>query len=278
VSPAEIRALLDRHGLVARKDLGQNFLADERVAAKLADLAQVGPGDAVLEIGCGLGVLTRALAARAERMVTLEIDAGIVRLLRAEASLPANVELVHADALRCDLAALVASLGPRVRVVANLPYSISAPALRRLLDLRARLAGWSVMLQREVAARLLAAPGSREYGSLGVLHRLAVRVERCLELPPAAFFPEPRVRSRFLRMTPLAVPALGPGELEAVEALLRRAFGQRRKTLRGALREAAGPEVLARALAAAGVDPRLRAEALAPERLLALARALREAT
>jgi 16S rRNA (adenine1518-N6/adenine1519-N6)-dimethyltransferase len=277
VSAAEVRSLLARHGLRAQRSRGQNFLVDESLAARLVALAGVEPGDAVLEIGTGLGVLTRALAARAARVTTLEVDAGIVRLLRAEALLPAHVELVHADAMRCELAGLVAALGPRVRVVANLPYSISAPALRRLLDLRTRLADWSVMLQREVAARLLAAPGSRDYGSLGVLHRLAVRVERCLELPPSAFFPEPRVRSTFLRMTPLAVPVLGPGELEAVEALLRRAFGKRRKTLRGALREAAAPEALERALAAAGVDPGLRAEAVAPERLLALARALREA-
>jgi len=122
VSAAEVRGLLARHGLRAQRSRGQNFLVDDALAARLVALAGVEPGDAVLEIGTGLGVLTRALAAVAAHVTTLEVDAGIVRLLRAEAWLPSHVELVHADALRADLAARVAALGPRVRVVANLPY------------------------------------------------------------------------------------------------------------------------------------------------------------
>jgi 16S rRNA (adenine1518-N6/adenine1519-N6)-dimethyltransferase len=278
VSAAEVRAILARHGLRAQRARGQNFLVDEALAARLVDLAGVAPGDAVLEIGTGLGVLTRALAARARRVVTLEVDAGIVRALRAEVALPANVELLHADALRADLAALVAALGPPARAVANLPYSISAPALRALLDLRDRLADWSVMLQREVARRLLAEPGSRDYGSLGVLHRLVVRVEPLLELPPGCFYPVPRVRSSFLRISPLREPLVAADELGALEELVRRAFGKRRKTLANALRGCAeSPGALAGALRAAGIDPKLRAEQLPAAAFVALARALREA-
>jgi 16S rRNA (adenine1518-N6/adenine1519-N6)-dimethyltransferase len=278
VSAAEVRAILARHGLRAQRSRGQHFLVDEALAARLVELAGVAPGDAVLEIGTGLGVLTRALAARARRVVTLEVDAGIVRALRAEAALPANVELLHADALRADLAALVAALGSPARAVANLPYSISAPALRALLDLRERLADWSVMLQREVARRLLAEPGSRDYGSLGVLHRLVVRVEPLLELPPGCFYPVPRVRSSFLRISPLTVPLVAADELGALEELVRRAFGKRRKTLANALRERAeSPRALAGALRAAGIDPKLRAEQLPAEAFVALGRALREA-
>jgi 16S rRNA (adenine1518-N6/adenine1519-N6)-dimethyltransferase len=276
VSAAEVRAILARHGLRAQRSRGQNFLVDEVLAARLVDLAGVEAGGAVLEIGTGLGVLTRALAARAARVVTLEVDAGIVRALRAEAALPANVELVHADALRADLASLLERLGRPARVVANLPYSISAPVLRRLLDLRDRLVDWSVMLQREVARRLVAPPGSRDYGSLGVLHGLVVRVEPKLELPPGCFYPVPRVRSSFLRFAPLAEPLVAPGELAAVETILRRAFGMRRKTLANALRKlAASPESLARALDQAGIDRLARAEQLPAARFVALARALR---
>jgi len=274
VSAGEVRELLARHGLRAQKSRGQNFLVDEALAERLVDLAGVEAGDGVIEIGTGLGVLTRALARRAARVVTLEVDAGLVRALRAEAALPAHVELVHADVLRADLPALAASFAAPLRAVANLPYSISAPALRRLLDLRERLADWSVMLQREVARRLLGQPGTREYGSLGVLHRLAVQVEPRLELPPGCFYPVPRVRSSFVRIAPLAQARLAPGELPRIEAFLRRAFGQRRKTLANALRGAAPPGAALRALARAGVDPRTRAEALAPERLLEVARAL----
>lgn len=276
MSAAEVRAILARHGLRAHRSRGQNFLVDEALAARLVDLAGVEAGGGVLEIGTGLGVLTRALAARAARVVTLEVDAGIVRALRAEAALPANVELIHADVLRTDLAALLGGLGRPARVVANLPYSISAPVLRQLLDLRDRLVDWSVMLQREVGRRLVAPPGSRDYGSLGVLHGLVVRVEPKLELPPGCFYPVPRVRSSFLRIAPLAEPLVAPGELAAVETILRRAFGMRRKTLANALRKlAASPESLARALDQAGIDRLARAEQLPAARFVALARALR---
>ncbi len=276
MSAAEVRAILARHGLRAHRSRGQNFLVDEALAARLVDLAGVEAGGGVLEIGTGLGVLTRALAARAARVVTLEVDAGIVRALRAEAALPANVELIHADVLRTDLAALLGGLGRPARVVANLPYSISAPVLRQLLELRDRLVDWSVMLQREVGRRLVAPPGSRDYGSLGVLHGLVVRVEPKLELPPGCFYPVPRVRSSFLRIAPLAEPLVAPGELAAVETILRRAFGMRRKTLANALRKlAASPESLARALDQAGIDRLARAEQLPAARFVALARALR---
>jgi 16S rRNA (adenine1518-N6/adenine1519-N6)-dimethyltransferase len=276
VSAAELRAILARHGLRAQRSRGQNFLVDDALAARLVELAGVGAGGGVLEIGTGLGVLTRALAARAARVVTLEVDSGIVRALHAEGTLPANVELIHGDALRVDLAALLGGLDPPLRVVANLPYSISAPVLRRLLELRDRLVDWSVMLQREVARRLVALPGSRDYGSLGVLHRLVVQVESKLELPPGCFYPVPRVRSSFLRIAPLARALIAPGELEAVEVILRRAFGMRRKTLANALRALAGsPESLARVLDEVGIDRLARAEQRPAESFVALARALR---
>jgi 16S rRNA (adenine1518-N6/adenine1519-N6)-dimethyltransferase len=278
VSPAEIRSLLDRHGLRARRDLGQNFLADGRLAAKLAERAGVAPGDAVLEIGCGLGVLTRALAARARRVVSLEIDAGLVRAVRAEAALPPGVDLLHADALEADLRGLLAREAAPRRVVANLPYAAASPLLRRLLDLRDLVAGWAVMVQREVAARLLAARGTRDYGSLAVLHALCVRVERVVDVHPRCFWPVPEVTSTFVRLEPLS-GAPGPGELAAVEWLARAGFAHRRKTLANSLRDALGADALGAlepALARVGVDSRARAETLAPPVWLALARAVEE--
>jgi 16S rRNA (adenine1518-N6/adenine1519-N6)-dimethyltransferase len=278
VGAGGVRDFLARHGLRAHRDRGQNFLHDEALAARLVERAGVGPLDSVIEVGTGLGILTLALAARARRVVTLEVDAGLVRALEAEGSLPGNVELLHADALRADLLGIARACEPPVRLVANLPYSVSAPVLRRLLDLRDVLADWSVMLQREVAGRLLAQPGSRAYGSLGVLHRLLARLDRELDLAPGCFHPVPRVRSTFLRIRPLRPSPLAPGELAWVERVVRAAFSQRRKTLVNALRDGLEdrPEAgaLAAALAAAGIDPRARAESLAPETLLALARAL----
>lgn len=276
MSVAEVRATLERHGLAARRVLGQSFLADPAVAERLVTYAGVGPGDLVIEIGPGLGLLTRALAARAARVVAIEIDAGLVRFLRAEGRLPGHVTLLHADALAADLSGLAREATGPARVVANLPYAISSPLLRALLGARAVLADWSVMLQREMAERVQAGPGSRDYGSLAVLHRLTVRASRGIDLAPHCFFPAPRVASRFLRLTPHCDALSGPGELERVERVARAAFGQRRKTLANALRGGLGAPAgrIEAALAALGLDLRVRAEALAPEVFPALARAL----
>lgn len=275
MSAAEVRGFLERHGLRANRDLGQNFLCDAQLAERLAEIAGVTAGDTVLEIGAGLGMLTRALAARAGRVVALEVDSGIVAAVRAEAVLPANVDLRHADALKQDLAGLVVADGP-VRLVANLPYSVAAPLLRRLLDLRGLLVDWSVMVQREVAARLVARPGTRDYGSLAVLHRFTTEVSEELRIAPERFFPRPKVQSSFLRVRPLAQPWVAPDELAAVERVVRAAFGQRRKQLANALRGSGlwTGESVARALRRAEADPRARAESLDPEALLAIARAL----
>jgi 16S rRNA (adenine1518-N6/adenine1519-N6)-dimethyltransferase len=280
VTPAEIRGVLARHGLRASQSLGQNFLADERLAEKLAAAAGVSPADTVLEIGCGLGVLTRALAARARLVIGLEVDAGLVRAVRAEGLLPDSVRLLHADALEADLRGLLAGEPAPRRVVANLPYVVSSPLLRRLLDLRDLLASWSVMLQKEVAVRLLAAPGSRDYGSLGVLHRLTARVERVLDVNPRCFWPVPQVTSTFLRIEPLPV-SLDAERLAEVERLARAGFAHRRKTLSNSLREAlpelGGAREIEALLAAAGIEAGARAEAVPPERWLALAEAAGEA-
>jgi 16S rRNA (adenine1518-N6/adenine1519-N6)-dimethyltransferase len=273
MSAGDVRALLERHGLAAHKDRGQNFLVDDELAKRLVELSGVEPGDGVLEIGTGLGIMTRALVARGARVITIEVDAGLVRLLSQESLLPEGVVLVHGDALRVDLAEQLGALGAPARVVANLPYSISAPVLRRLLDLRDRLVDWSVMLQRDVADRLMARPGTREYGSLTVLHGLCVDIERAMELGGGCFYPPPRVRSTFLRMRPKA-DAPSAEELSRVERVARAAFATRRKTLSNALRAAGIDGGSAAALEALGIDPRNRAERLAPESFRSLALAL----
>ncbi len=274
MSAAAARAFLERHGLAPNKELGQNFLCDDAQADKLVRLAAVEPGDGVLEIGTGLGILTRALARQARAVTSIEIDAGLVRALIAESALPANVRLVHADALALDFEAELAALGPRPRIVANLPYSAATPLLRRFLDLAPRLAGWSVMIQREVALRLGAGPGSSDYGSFAVLHRLVAHVKLGLALHPQCFYPQPRVVSTFALFTPRADSAVRPGELEAVERLVRAAFSHRRKTLVNSLRAhgAIDSAPVAAWLARSGLQDRTRAEAIAPEQWLALAR------
>ncbi len=286
---ADLRELLDRHGLHLSRDLGQNFLTDADLAADLARRAGAREGDFVIEVGTGLGVLTRAIAGIADRVRTVEVDAGLVRALEAEALLPDNVELVHADAREIDWRGWIREAeGRPVRLIANLPYSVATPLLRTLLDLRDVLADWSVMIQSEVAERLVATTGARAYGSLTVLHRLATDVDRIARVPPARFFPQPKVDSSFVRVWPRAKSPLREGELAAVERLTRAAFGQRRKRVTNGLAriaERAFPglekaerrDALEARLRDVGIDPSLRPERIEPEAWLALARAFSQA-
>ena len=281
----DLRELLDRHGLHLSRDLGQNFLTDADLALDLARRAGAREGDFVIEVGTGLGVLTRAIAGIADRVRTVEVDAGLVRALEAESLLPENVELVHADAREIDWRGWIGEAeGRPVRLIANLPYSVATPLLRTLLDLRDALADWSVMIQSEVAERLVASTGDRAYGSLTVLHRLATDVDRIARVPPSRFFPQPKVDSSFVRVWPRAKSPLREGELAAVERLTRAAFGQRRKRVTNGLAriaERAFPglekaerrEALEVRLRDAGIDPSLRPERIEPEAWLALARA-----
>lgn len=281
----ELRTLLDRHGLHLSRDLGQNFLTDAALADELARRAGARAEDFVIEVGTGLGVLTRALAARAAQVRTVEIDSGLVRALEAESLLPDNVELRHADAREIDWRGWAEAAGRPVRVIANLPYSVATPLLRQLLDVRDVLEDWSVMIQSEVAGRLSAATGERAYGSLTVLHRLAADVDQVAAVGPDRFFPRPKVESSFVRVWPRANSPLREGELAAVERLTRAAFGQRRKRVTNGLARIAERtwseldrvgqrEALEAQLRAVDIDPGLRPERIEPEAWLALARAM----
>ncbi|MFK7898330.1 MAG: 16S rRNA (adenine(1518)-N(6)/adenine(1519)-N(6))-dimethyltransferase RsmA [Myxococcota bacterium] len=286
----ELRGLLDQHGLRLSRDLGQNFLVDAETADDLARRAGASEGDFVIEVGTGLGVLTRALASRAARVRSVEIDSGLVRVLEAERLLPENVELVHADARDVPwrewlTEARAGGDGPPVRLIANLPYSVATPLLRTMLDLRDVLEDWSVMIQTEVAARLAADTGTRDYGSLSVLHRLTTDVDTIAKLSPGRFFPKPKVDSSFVRIWPRASSPVAKGELEKVERVARAAFSTRRKQVTNGLSRIAErkwPELekperraaLEETLRGVGLDPGLRPERIEPEAWLELARAL----
>ena len=270
MNAAEARAFLDRHGLAPSKQRGQNFLHDDALAEKLVRMARVEAGDAVLEIGTGLGILTRALFAVARRVRSIEIDGGLVRGLSQDEILPSDVELVHADALELDLAAQIAELaegGAAVRVVANLPYSVATPLLRRLLDVADALAGIGLMVQREVAARLRAQPGTKAYGSLSVVNQWVVDVGTALDLHGRCFYPVPQVVSTFVTLWPREQPLVEPRKLACMEGIVRAGFAHRRKTLVNSLKRAVGvdPALAESVLAAHGLDPRSRAENLSPE-------------
>ena len=247
----------------ARRRFGQHFLEAVWVG-KLLDVVRPQPGDVFLEIGPGRGALTLPLAARVSRLVVIEIDRGLASQLQR--AVPGNVQVVTADFLKADVRSLLSTSAAPVRVAGNLPYNVSSPILFRLLSLADEgrfLSDATLMLQREVADRLAAPPGTRDYGVLSVLVQLRADVTRPLVLPPGAFRPAPHVSSAVVRLAfrPPTVRLLEPA---LFEQMVRSMFAQRRKTVGNALRrfaEAHG-QPIGEAMAKAAVDPGRRPETL----------------
>ncbi len=262
-SPSVLRALLARHGLEPSQALGQHFLVDSNVLNRILAAAGLGPADPVLEIGPGLGTLTRALADAAGRVVAVELDRRLGPVLAETLAGRTNVELVLGDVLRVDLEKLLQPGRPAWVVVANLPYGVTGPVLGRLVEGTLPIRRAVLMVQLEVARRMAAAAGTPAYGALSVAVQYRARVEVVARVSPRAFYPPPEVTSAICRLDwwdrpPVAVP---PGQLFAV---VRAAFGQRRKTLANSLAAGLGlpkPAVEA-ALRQAGIDPGLRGERL----------------
>lgn len=251
---------------VARKRFGQHFLADEAVVDAIVDAIAPRDGDRLVEIGPGLGALTNPLVARCGRLTVIELDRDLAARLRRRDEL----NVVESDVLKVDFAALAATLGGRLRVVGNLPYNISTPILFHLLGHVEHVVDQHFMLQKEVVDRMVAAPGSKDFGRLTVMLQWRYAIEAVLDVPPEAFEPPPRVDSAVVRMQPLTpapdVDATLLGELVTV------AFSQRRKMLRNTLGrwlDERGP--------GGGFDLQRRAEEVPVAEYLALARAVARA-
>jgi 16S rRNA (adenine1518-N6/adenine1519-N6)-dimethyltransferase len=277
-SPKELRELLKRYDVRPSKRLGQSFLVDANIVAMIVDAAQVGRDDQVFEVGPGAGALTAALAERAGEVVALELDRRLVEMLTATLTDAPNVRIVQGDILRTDLRSLLGD-GPR-KLLANLPYSITGPAIARLLEHRAMLPLMVLMVQREVADRLTAPPGTKQYGVLSILVRAHMEVEVVKRVSRSCFYPEPEVDSTVLRLTARAESAV-EAELEPLfVAVVRAAFRQRRKTMLNALAVAAELELsredAGRVLDAAGIERGRRPGSLSPEEFASVARAVHD--
>lgn len=261
----------------ARKSLGQNFLVDPNLQRKIVAAIDPNPDDEVLEIGPGRGALTRHLAGSVRRLVLCELDDGLVARLRREYADVPSVEIVHGDILELEIERITAD-PRRLKVIGNIPYNITTPIIFHLLERHDRPLLIVLMIQREVADRILAEPGNRTYGALAVGVRSVARVERVMNVGRAAFRPAPEVESTVIRISPIHPPPLEPGAETALRRLTRRTFGQRRKQLQRTLRDAytLTPEALAAVEAATGLDLRARPETLSPEQFIRLARALPE--
>ena len=214
---------------MARKRFGQHFLTDGAILDAIVDAIDPQPGQALVEIGPGLGAMTDPLVARCQRLTVIELDRDLAHRLRQRPEL----EVIEADVLQVDFAALAARAGQRLRVVGNLPYNISTPILFHLLGAASHVIDQHFMLQKEVVDRMAAAPGGKEYGRLSVMLQWRYQIESVLDVPPEAFEPPPRVDSAVVRMRPL--PVMAAVDAALLGELVRVAFSQRRKLLRHTL-------------------------------------------
>jgi 16S rRNA (adenine1518-N6/adenine1519-N6)-dimethyltransferase len=246
-----------------RKRFGQHFLTDSAIVDAIVGAIEPKPGQAIVEIGPGLGALTQPLLERCQRLTVIELDRDLAARLRRNAAL----EVIEADVLSVDFAALAAARARRLRVVGNLPYNISTPILFHLLDTAASIEDQHFMLQKEVVQRVAAGPGSKDYGRLSVMLQWRYHVESLFDVPPGAFEPPPRVHSAVLRMLPWPQPAAV--DRKRLEELVGVAFSQRRKLLRHTL----GRWLDERAFSG-GFDLQRRAEEVPVAEYVALTQAL----
>ncbi|MFY9941296.1 MAG: 16S rRNA (adenine(1518)-N(6)/adenine(1519)-N(6))-dimethyltransferase RsmA [Desulfobacterales bacterium] len=271
--------LLKASQMRAKKQLGQNFLTDPQTAEAIVARSRVGPRAVVLEIGAGLGALTVPLARKAARVLAVEKDRELVPLLKTElrAKGITNVAVTTADILVLDWESLAQAPGQKLLVMGNLPYNISSQILVRLVRHRHRVERAVLMFQKELAQRITAAPGNRDYGRLAVMLQYCARIRPVMDLKASQFYPRPKVDSIVLEIEFHPAPPTPADDEEFFSQVVKAAFGQRRKTLRNALsgsQLALKPTAAAAVLQAVAIDPSRRAETLSIAEFVALSNAL----
>ncbi|HFE46220.1 MAG TPA: ribosomal RNA small subunit methyltransferase A [Nannocystis exedens] len=265
--------LLRRYGLSARHSWGQNFLHDPTVHRSIAAATGARPGRRVIEIGAGLGSLTWPLIETGAEIWGIERDRDLCQVLRAELGEYSNFKLIEADAVHFDYAAAAAGCEEPPTIVGNLPYQLTGPLLFALLAVHRQTGPWIVMIQREVADRLCASPGSRTYGGVTVMLSRVRRISLVTQVPRACFVPRPRVDSTVIRLDPLPQLRGEVADEEGLRRLVQAAFQRRRKVLVNALGGVATREQAYAWCERAGIDPKIRPERLGPEEFAALQRA-----
>ena len=275
-APSQVRDLLDQHGFHTKKSLGQNFLIDRNILDRIVDTAGLAQGTNVLEVGPGIGTLTRALSASAGKVAAVEIDDRLIPILRETTGDRDNITIIQGDILKTDIAGIVAGVfgGGPFTLVANLPYYITSPVIMRFLEEDLPVKRMVVMVQKEVAQRLTASPGTKEWGALSAAAQLYADIDMPMSVPPTVFYPQPQVASGVVRLDKKEV-SLSPAVKAAFFSLMRAGFGKRRKTLQNSLLSVLGErDAVSRACADAGIDPGARAEALTIAQWIELAEAV----
>lgn len=277
ISPAEIKRIASRYGFVFKKGLGQNFLSSQSVLEEIADAAEI-ENEGVIEIGPGFGVLTNELAKRAEKVLALEIDERLIPILRDTLSEYDNVKVINKDVLKTDIAELIKSEfgDKRVSVAANLPYYITTPIITSLIENRLPLKNLVVMIQKEVADRITAQPGTKDYGAISVLCQFYTKPELICNVGAELFVPPPKVDSAVVKMAFRDKPAVEVKDEEMFFRTVKAAFSQRRKTLLNCL--AANFPInksdLTQIMESVDISPSRRGETLSLEEFAKLAEAI----
>ncbi len=259
--------IIKKYGFSFQKRFGQNFLIDSHVLDKIIDAANITKNDGVIEIGPGIGTMTQLLCERAAKVVAIEIDRQLIPILEETLSGYDNVRTVNADVMKIDLRELIAEefFGMTVKVVANLPYYITTPIIMELLEKRLPVDNITIMVQKEVAMRMQAGPGTKDYGALSLAVGYYAKTYIAANVPPNCFMPRPKVGSCVIRLTVRKEPPVRVSDEKLMFALIRAAFNQRRKTLVNAVGNSQlniSKERMGEALVAAGLSPTVRGEQL----------------
>ena len=279
-SPAEVKALREKHGFKNSKSLGQNFITDRNTIEKIIEGAEISENDLVIEIGPGMGVLTRAAAEAGKKVIAIEIDSGLLPVLNETLEDFDNVEIINADILKTDLNEIIEKNRvvdgvsiENVRIIGNLPYYITTPIIMKILEDDVRADSITAMMQKEVAERIVSDCGSRTYGAVSVAAQYYCEIENVCTVSRNVFLPPPKVDSAVLRFR---IRNEKPVHLESEKAFfncIKAAFGQRRKTLENSLSGTLGKdkETIRKVLEGAGIEAARRAETLSIEEFADLA-------
>jgi len=260
----DARILLDKYNLRAKKQFGQNFLISERALRAIADATVTSDEDWIVEIGAGLGTLTAQLAERvtAGKIIALEMDPDMITVLKAELGTVDNLDIEHVDAMRYDLKMVAKWRGDSIIVCGNLPYHVASQLMFRVIDAREVVRHCVVMIQKEMADRIVAKPGTKEYGAIGVMLRTYADISTVIKVPAGSFLPPPKIDSTVIKLVPLAQPRTPIANEKHYSAVVHAAFGQRRKTLRNALKALWADQDVDAALVATKIDGMRRGETL----------------
>ena len=274
---ASVKQELREYGLFPKKRLGQHFLVDRNILNKVIQTAEVGREDTIFEVGPGLGEMTLALSRQAKKVIAVEIDERLVAVLRQKVKDYPNVEVVKSDILRVDFNHLFKKEAIPIKVVANLPYQISTPLLFRFIESKKIFSVLFLMLQKEVAERMVASPGRKEYGPLSIFIQTFADVSIQFIIKPSAFFPAPKVESALVHMAWKEKPMIETDEEEWFKRVVKASFGYRRKTLINALKHSglSLPGSVESRMEEIGIDPRRRPETLTIQEFARLSESLK---